>query len=126
MYTILNKRIFIVSLLVCCYACKNDAKENNNLLEEGMVFDHTKWQAKEGDNYIYRDKMLNDVVYNDTVRSLNKEEILVLLGEPDRINENVLYYTIDKKQLGFWTLHTRTMVIQFSDSNTVDWIKIHE
>jgi len=91
-----------------------------------MAFDKTKWARKEGKEYPFRDRMLNEVIYNDTVRLLNKEEIFNLLGKPDRVNDNHLYYMIDQKRIGPWPLHTKTMVIKFSDSNTIEWIKIHE
>ena len=69
--------------------------------------------------------MLNDFVYNDTIRSVNKTEILNLLGEPDRSTEGHLYYTIKQTRIGAWPLHTKSMVIKLS-SDTIEWIKIHE
>ncbi|MEN8126161.1 MAG: hypothetical protein ABFR32_13660 [Bacteroidota bacterium] len=59
-----------------------------------ITFNKTKWRAKKGTDYLYRDLMLKDIVYNDTVRTLNKGQILELLGDPNRINDNYLYYTI--------------------------------
>lgn len=91
-----------------------------------MKFDKTKWGLKEGQDYIYRNQMLDDIVYNDTIRLLNKDEIINLLGNPDRTNEVYLYYLITQKRLGSWPLHTKTMVVKLSDDNSIDWIKIHE
>jgi len=93
-----------------------------------MVFDKAKWNAKNGADYPYRDKMVNDIVYNDTIRTLDKIEILDLLGEPSyyRNNKNFLYYTIKQKRLISWPLHTKSMVIKLSEDNTIEWIKIHE
>ena len=91
-----------------------------------ITFDKTKWRVKEGLDYPNRDQMLNSIVYNDTVRALNKDEILDLLGEPDRRNEGYLYYLISQRRLGFWPLHTKTLVIKLSGDNTIDWIRIHE
>ncbi len=125
-------RISIVLLVVCCLACKTDRGENggNEKLkpESELVFDKVKWNTKDGADYSYMDKMLNDIVYNDTVRSLNKDEILDLLGEPSyyRSNESYLYYLITRKRLVFWPLHTKTLVIKLSEDDTIDWIKIHE
>jgi hypothetical protein len=125
-------RIFIVLLFVSCIACKSDGDKNaeNEGMKQGidMVFDKVKWEMKDGEAYPYREKMLNDVVYNDTIRTLNKDEILNLLGEPTyyRTDKNYLHYLITKTRLGFWTLHTKTMVIKFSEENTIEWIKIHE
>jgi hypothetical protein len=93
-----------------------------------MLFDKAKWKIKEGKNYPYRDKMLNDIVYNDTLRSLTKDKILDLFGEPTyyRTDKNFLHYLITKKSIGPWTLHTKTMVIKFADNKSIEWIKIHE
>jgi hypothetical protein len=80
-------------------------------------------------NLPYRDKMVDAIVYSDDVRTLKKEEIIKLLGEPTyyRENKNFLYYLIKQKTLlNIWTLHTKTLVIKLNDDNTVAWIKIHE
>ncbi len=120
-------RLFITLLLLYCLACNSDNEENSDQgTETEITFDKTKWRAKEGNDYAYRDQMLNDIVYNDTVRMLTEGEIIELLGEPDRINEGHLYYTITQTRLGSWTLHSKTMVIKLSEDNRIDWIKIHE
>lgn len=90
-----------------------------------MVFDKSRWNVSEGLDYPFRDRMVNDVVYNDTIRDLSKNEILDLLGEPDRINENYLYYLVDQKRIGNWPLHTKTMVIKLT-GDSIEWIKIHQ
>ena len=128
----MKMRFFTVLLFVCCLAYNNDREDYTEDMklkpDSEMVFDKAKWRTKDGADYPYRDKMLNDVVYNDTVRTLNKDEILDLLREPSyyRSNKNFLYYRITEKRLGPWSLHTKTMVIKLSGDNTIDWIKIHE
>lgn len=123
-------RFLIILLLLCCLACNTEREEKSDLVdhetEAEILFDKTKWRAKEGLDYLYRDQMLYDIVYNDTVRALNKDEILELLGEPDRSNDGYLYYMIAQKRIGFWPLHTKTLVIKLSEDSTIDWIKIHE
>lgn len=99
------------------------------VVEVGGVipFDKVKWQTKEGEAYPYRAFMLYDILKNDTLSNLHKDEILNLFGEPSyyREDKDYLHYTISKKKLGLWTLHTRTMVIKMS-ADTVEWIKVHE
>jgi len=111
-------------------ACSTEKKEKSGLIDHEAIsettFDKTKWRVKEGLNYPYRDQMLNSIAYNDTVRALNKDEILDLLGAPDRRNDGYLYYMISQRHLGFWPLHTKTLVIKLSEDSTIDWIKIHE
>jgi hypothetical protein len=126
----MKTRVFIAFLFVCFISCSSNREENveneKNTSDSEMTFDKEKWRAKDGKDYLFRDRMLNDIAYNDSVRSQNKIEILDLLGEPDRSNENHLYYLIAETRLGFWPLHTKTLVIKFSDDSTIDWIRIHE
>lgn len=125
-------RIFIGLLFIFCLSCTSHTEDYSEHMKikpaSEMRFDIAKWQVMEGKDYPYRDKMLNDIVYNDTIRSLNKNEILDLLGEPSysRDDPNFLHYRITEKRLGRWTLHTKTMVIKLSVDSTIDWIKIHE
>lgn len=117
-------------LLLFCISCNNDNKFNPNPVEGGMdteiQFDKSKWRLKEGLDYPYRDQMVRDLIYNDTVRKLNEQEILNLLGEPTRSTDGHLYYMITQKRLGTWPLHTKSLVIKFSNDSTINWIKIHE
>jgi len=125
------RRIYLaISLLLFVLACNTEKDEKSGLIDHGtkaeIAFDKTKWRIKEGLAYPYRGQMLNSIVYNDTVRALNKDEIIILLGEPDRRNDGYLYYMISQRRLGFWPLHTKTMVVKCLENNTIDWIKIHE
>ncbi len=124
----LRTRFPILLLLLYCVACNTEKKEEPGSAEgqENVVFDKIRWRVKEGLDYPYREQMLHDLVYNDTVRALNKDKILELLGEPDRSNDGYLYYTVAQKRLILWPLRTKTLVIKLSDNSTIDWIKIHE
>jgi hypothetical protein len=122
-------REFIIILIVLLISCKTDidlsAENSESPPKIEMVFNQTKWKAKEGSKYLYRDRMLNDVVYNDTIRLLDQKQILSLLGSPTRINENYYYYLIKQKRIGSWPLHTKSLVIKFTNEETIEWIKIH-
>jgi len=126
----MKKRVFIVFLFVFCFACKSDREENvenkKRNKDSEMVFDKEKWKVKEGKDYPYRDKMINDIVYNDTIRMLNKEQLLKLLGKPDYIKESHLYYRIIETRIGNWAIKTKTMVIKLIEDRSIEWIKIHE
>ena len=117
-------------MFIFCIACTNTSKDKTNETDNETAteisFDKTKWRTKKGRDYPYRDLMVNEIVYNDTVRMKNKDGILELLGEPDRINDGHLYYMIAQKRLGFWPLHTKTLVIKLSNDSTINWIKIHD
>jgi hypothetical protein len=120
----------LVSLVLFFFACnteqdvKSGAKESSAKSE--IPFDKTKWAAKEGLDYPFREQMLNNILHNDTIRTLNRDEITDLLGAPDRSNEGHLYYMVVQKRLGSWPLHTKTMVIKLLGDDTIEWIKIHE
>lgn len=113
-----------------CFACKTGKEDNlenqKKNQDSEIVFDKEKWKTKDGKGYPYRDKMINDIVYNDTIRALNKDQLIELLGEPDYIREGHLYYRINETHLGNWTLKTKTMVIKLVEDRSIEWIKIHE
>jgi len=122
--------LYIGLLLLCSFACSSGKKSKSDLEEQGkeseIQFDKSKWSSKDGVDYPFRDQMLNDLIYNDTVRMLDENEIIDLLGEPDRSTDGYLYYMIAQKRLGSWPLHTKSLVIKFSNDGTIDWMKIHE
>lgn len=127
------KIVFIAILsLSCCMACTSDVESSSEDMQvdtnRELTFDKERWRIKDGEDYPFRESMLYDVVYNDTVRTLNKEEILELLGEPSyyRDDQSYLYYEIAHKRLFSLSLHTKTMVVKLSEDDSIDWIKIHE
>jgi hypothetical protein len=119
----------ILLLLLCCFACKNDSEEKSASTESEapleIPFDKAKWVEMEDEDYIFRAQMLNEVLYNDTIRTLKEAEIIALLGEPDRVNDGHLYYTVVQKRLGAWPLSTKSLVIKFKKDGTIEWIKTH-
>lgn len=122
--------LFIPLAFLFCFACQPEMEEKPKQEESESVaemkFDKTKWAVKDGEDYPFRDQMVDDVLYNDTVRTLNGNEILQLLGKPDRTNEGHLYYRITETRLGFWMLHAKTLVIKLSADQSIDWIKLHD
>lgn len=122
--------LLLLPLLVFVFACNNATDENSETAADNtqteVHFEKWKWREKEDGNYPYRDQMLDEVLHSDTIRSLNHQQIVDLLGEPDRVNNGYLYYTITQKRLGFWTLHQKSMVVKLTPDHHIDWIKIHE
>jgi hypothetical protein len=110
----------IAILLGLVYIFKNDNTEFRHI-----SFDHAKWSIKEHGLYPHRKQMLDDVIYNDSIRSLDKTQILQLLGKPDRENEGHLYYMIDQKRALYFPLNTKTLVIKFNSEKHIEWMKIH-
>lgn len=122
----MKTHVLIVLLIACCLGCKTEPAENPDANKNRHPFNKEKWSTKDGEDYPYRKEMFHTIVYNDTIRTLNKEEITTLLGPPDRSQDNHFYYRITQTQLSNWPLHTTSMVIKFSEADSVVWIKIHE
>jgi hypothetical protein len=118
--------IFIIFFLSIIYSCNdNNAKQSvTNISQE--KFDKTKWRTKDDNDYPYRDKMLNDLITNVKLKGLKKDEIIDLLGQPDRSDSSYLFYRIAQTRIGFFPLHTKTLVIKLTMDGTVEWRKIHE
>ncbi|WP_445381192.1 hypothetical protein [Robiginitalea sp. IMCC43444] len=112
--------LFFFGLLLV-FSCTPDGDK-----AEESPFDKTKWGEKQGDNYLYREAMLNGILYNDSIRELREEKIMELLGKPDRRNGEYLYYEISRRRLLGWTLHAKTMVVKMKADKSVDWIKVHQ
>jgi hypothetical protein len=89
-------------------------------------FDREKWLILEDSKYPYRDAMLHDLVFNQSLKGLTMKEVVHMLGEPNRMQEGHLYYTIHRDEIGKFTLHTRTLVLKLGADSTVEWRKIHE
>ena len=117
-------------LVLLCFACgqENERKADTPELNEPkeVTFDQVKWSTKKGLDYPHQESMYQDVLYSDEIRQMNEGEVLKLLGKPDRVNENHIYYQISQRRLGIWPLHTRALVIKFDVNKKVEWIKMNE
>ncbi len=113
--------IVIVALFTHCTTDKHVISEQN------QIFDKAKWATKDGKDYPYRESMLNSILKSDSIRSLNKDGVLALLGEPSyyRENKNYLYYRISETRIGPWPLLTETMVVKINSDESIAWIKMH-
>ena len=122
----------LLLLLLCLTSCMDEGSpETSEGLTEAesamdSVFDEDKWKIKEGVDYPYRDEMLHDLVYEQQLKGLEKEELIKLLGEPDRSSKGFLYYRVAQKRLGLLPLHTTTLVIELSEDSIVKTRRIHE
>jgi hypothetical protein len=113
-------RIFLPLVLLCFFSCKPTTKE-----EEPVPFDKVKWRAQVGNDYPYREQMLQDVIANEGLKGLKKVELIELLGQPDRVDSSYLFYRVSQKRIGFFPLNTKTLVIKLASDSTVEWRKIH-
>jgi len=116
--------LFVISFL-SIFSC-NDNVQRQSINNPRHKFDKTKWVKKDNDDYPYREEMLSDLVTNDTLKGLKKEEVIQLLGQPDRSDSNYLFYNVAQQRIGIFPIHTTTLVIKFNKDNIVEWRKIHK
>jgi hypothetical protein len=124
----MKTKTYILLLSLCCLACNNASEEKiektDPVTKSGMAFDKTKWNTKSGTDYPFRNEMLTKLRATDTLRHLKQEEIIALLGLPDRMDKEYLFYKIEQKHIGILPLQTKTLVIKLSEKRNL--IMIHE
>lgn len=115
-----------VFLLACSNADVQDSEIKLSNEEESVAVEMKNWQAEKEGDYPHREEMLDDVMNDEGLRAMEKNELIERLGRPDRVNEDYVYYTVKQKRLGFFPLHTKSLVIKFHTNGPVEWMKIHE
>lgn len=110
-----------ILLLLFCTACHHRTNNNGN-----ENFDRAKWLTKTGNDYPYRNAMLYDLMHQKDLHGVHKDSLSSLLGPPDKTSNGYLYYTIAQKKIGFFTLHSKTLVLKLTADSTLEWLKIHE
>ncbi len=121
----MQKKYLIILPFVFCLACIDKTEKSDGTTQE-IAFDETKWKLKKDRDYPYRNSMLGDLMRNDKIRELKTKELLDMMGKPDRTDSSYLFYMITQKRIGFWPLHTKSLVIKLSEDSTINWMKIHE
>jgi hypothetical protein len=124
---LLQLKILLLLIAICCLACNNGkAKKTAGETTTAIEFDTTKWRMKNGDDYPYRDELLTYLTTNNKLKGWKKDSVVAFLGQPDKIDSNYLFYVIAQQRLGFFPLHTTTLVIKLAADSTVEWRKIHQ
>lgn len=93
--------------------------------KNGIAFEKEKWSKRTNVGYLNRNSMLSDLLAGDTLKKLNRLQIYALLGPPDRVDNDYLFYRISQEQFGFLILHATTLVIKLNDT-TENKVMIHE
>ncbi|MFT3980569.1 MAG: hypothetical protein QM687_08880 [Ferruginibacter sp.] len=117
----MQTKFLSVCLLLFVAGCHSKKEK----ITAAQAFDREKWAVIEESDYPHRESMYHDLMASDTLRMIPKDSIVYLLGQPNRTDSNYLFYTISQERMGFWPLHTKTMVIKLA-GDSVDWIKIHQ
>ncbi len=109
--------------LLCFLGCKSGSNEKLEKLEK---FDKVKWANGDGQHYPYRDAMLKDLMTNYVLPGVKRDSVLNMLGTATRVDNNYLFYRIAQERLGFFPIHTKSLVIKFAGDSTIEWVRIHE
>lgn len=117
------QKIFIIIVVLGLLSCNQADKSASEGHEK---FDRAKWAVKDGDDFPNREKMIHELLEQKLLQGKTKPEILKLLGEPTREDNGYLFYLIAQERIGFFPLHTKTLVIKFRSDDIVEWVKIHK
>jgi len=112
------KAAFALVLLISVTACERQEK-----------FDTEKWLVKVDMDYPYRDLMIDDLVNNRQIKGLQYQELVKLLGEPQRnwqADSNQYYYQIvEDYGMDIDPVYTKNLMIQLQDSVVTEF-KVQE
>lgn len=117
--------IVTLLLLTICLSCNNEPSSNADTNTTEIKFDQTKWMIKAGEDYPYRSQMLKDLMDSKRLKGLKNTEVLEILGDPSRRNENYMYYRVSQQRIGMFPLSTKTLVIELTADSMVNWVKVH-
>lgn len=115
--------ILYILILTTFFSCKNPHQKSTI---QSLPFDKTKWAIGTNQEYPYRDAMLPDFIEHYEIHGITKDSIIGLLGIPNRTDSGYLYYRIAQQKIGFFPLHTKTLVIKLNNDSLVEWRKIHQ
>ncbi len=122
-------RYFLAIMMLCLLACreeKQEEKASEPALDEAQIpFDKAKWLMTDGADYLYRDKMVEDLFRDDKLKGLTKEQIVEKLGEPTRTDKNYIFYRLSQTRIQFLPIKTKTLVIRLSPKGLSEAVLIH-
>ncbi|HEX8459803.1 MAG TPA: hypothetical protein VF623_00170 [Segetibacter sp.] len=118
----MKKRNLLTLFLLCFLACKNKVQD-----DKPEKFDRQKWATMNDMNYPYRAGMLKNLIDSVKLKGLKKEEVINLLGEPNRTDSGYLFYNVSREYFGntSFVINSKTLVIKIGKDSTVEWRKIH-
>lgn len=118
------KQLLLLCFILLLTSCN---KQEETVVKNQIIeFNKEKWLIQDGYTYPNRDKMLPVLFTNDTLKKLERKDIYSLLGEPNRTDKNYLFYTVSQRRIGFFPLHTKTLVIKLQGNDSLNKVMIHE
>jgi RPA family protein len=91
-----------------------------------MTFDRTKWLEKDTTGFLYRNLMLPDLITNQKLKGLKKNDLFELLGKPEnwRENDSQVFYPIIQKYDE--PIHIKWFAIRLTSEQVVEDFKIFD
>lgn len=120
----LMKAFYLLLTLLVLSSCREERKGFQDT-ETETAFDAILWQTRQGEDYPYRDQMLNALFRTDTLKGMSPDLLETTLGAPDRSDGNFRFYRIAQRRAGVFPLHTKTLVIELA-GDTVRTVRLHE
>ena len=118
--------IYFKKFLLFCSSLFLFACNENPKMPPPQNFDAGKWATRQGQDYPFRNAMLDDVVAHYAVHGVRQASILQWLGQPDRTDSSYLFYRITQSRMGFFPISTKSLVIKFTEDSLLEWRKIHQ
>ena len=118
-------QLYIVLILL--FSCSNKPKEESKPIKNKSqtAFDSKKWKLKLDKDYPWRSLMTDALLYSDTLRVMSKEQVLDVLGQPDRIDNNYLFYTVSESRFVLFVLNQKTLVVVLSEDGSKNKVMLH-
>ncbi|MGB0896440.1 MAG: hypothetical protein ACPGU9_01640 [Flavobacteriaceae bacterium] len=118
------KYCLVLCVILFLTSCKN--QDENSSDKQLIEFNKEKWLIQDGYTYPHRDGMLPVLFANDTLKTLQRDAIYQILGKPNRTDNNYLFYTVSQRRIGFFPLHTKTLVIKLQGKDSLNKVMIHK
>lgn len=114
---------YILILMNLLGSCKsNDSKTPKE--PEVVRFDKIKWHQKDDQGYTYRDKMANDLITRRTLDGLKRDDVTNLLGDPDRNEQNYLFYELREEKAYGFMLNKKVMLVYIGADSVVENVSV--
>ncbi|MFV8375491.1 hypothetical protein [Flavobacterium sp. LB1P71] len=97
---------------------------------KSMKFNKIEWQKSEDGFYIHREEMIDDLMKNHHLETLNYNEIIKLLGNPENYSDEeagIIYYNIITDY--GWDIDpvfVQTLKIKTNNTSKINTIKLEE
>lgn len=99
--------LIILALLVSCQSDK--AEKPADAANTEIIFDRELWLTREGIGFPHREKIYKSLFKKDTLKKLNRDQILQMLGEPSRVDSLHMFYRIREDRVGILIMKTTTL-----------------